>query len=124
MVNVEAIAEMSKSELADRLVATAKRAHSVVQRNKVLIRRVGFVAAGSAVAAVTGLALGGIEIKMPTLPKTKIRSDLAYSAAVTAANLAGVFGDAGEIIQASAYAAEGHGFGRISEAALRKRGVK
>jgi hypothetical protein len=125
-MNAEAIQEMSKSELVEKVLATGKRATALAHKHKATIRRVGIAFAGSATAAASGLICGAVEIKMPTLPKTKVRTDLAAAVAVTGLNAAGIFGDDGlaEVIQAGAYAAYGHGMGRIAEAALRKRGVK
>lgn len=123
MPSLDALKTMSKEELVQKAYASGRRALATFQKHEKMIKHVGMSLAGDAAATGTGLLCGGIQLKLPTIPKTRFRTDLAAAAALSLLNLSNVMGDATPIFQASAHAFTGHGMGRISEAFLRARGV-
>lgn len=123
----EKLDELSKHELVQQL-ARAKSAHAnFVKTHKGTIKRVATVAACTAVAAGSGAAAGLLELKMPLVPKTKLRIDLLVSGVLSLANVAGVAADEeviGRVIQSSSDALGGHAWGRMAEKFALSKGVK
>lgn len=116
--------ELSKQELIEKVQGHAKRALAAYQQHRGTIRRVGMLAAQNTAAVAAGVLCGGLEIKMRTIPKTRVRTDLVLASGIALANLANVFGDATPIFQSSADAFTGHGVGRGTEKFLLSKGVR
>lgn len=115
--------EMSKHEVVQQLANLKARGQGALNKHKASIKRIGLVTAQGAVSTMTGVALGLIELKQPTIPKTKLRVDVTGALALSLLNASGVTEEMLPIFQSAADAMNGHGWGRMSEAFFEKKGV-
>lgn len=81
------------------------------------------VICGTLAAAGGGLA-GLAAVKMPHVPKTKVRTDLALGAVIGAATAAGLFDEHAPMVGAVAHGLLGYGMGDVVKAKLLASGVK
>lgn len=123
MASIEALKSMSKEELVQKAHSTAQRAVATYRKHQAMIKHVGMSVAGDAAAVGTGLFCGALELKLPRLPKTQLRTDLLAAGGLSLINLTNVMGEATPIFQAAAHAFTGHGMGRVSEKFLLSKGV-
>jgi hypothetical protein len=107
--------ELSKHEVVEQLARYKARGSAIIQKHKGAIKRVSLVTACSAVSMVTGVAFGLLELKQPTIPKTKIRIDVAGASLLSLANALGATDELLPIVQSAADAMNGHGWGRYGE---------
>lgn len=107
--------ELSKHEVVEQLARLKARGNAVLDKHKGSIKRIALVTASSAVSAGTGIALGLLELKQPTIPKTKVRIDVAGATVLSLLNATGVTEEMLPIVQSAADAMNGHGFGRMAE---------
>jgi hypothetical protein len=122
-MNAIALQELPKSELVHKVLAHATHARHLAVKHKGELKRIGTHVAQSTTAAVVGFAAGGLELKLRTIPKTKVRTDLALATLLAAANVFDVFDAGAPLAQSAADALTGHGMGRFGEAFLQKHGV-
>lgn len=116
--------DLSKHELV-QLAAKAKAGmHKFKHEHGTWIKRVGIIFASSAVTTGVGVGLGFLELKMPRIPKTRVRLDSLGALALTAVNASGVMGEAMFVTQSAADAMNGHSFGRYGEEFFAKHGVR
>jgi hypothetical protein len=114
--------ELPKGELVHKILAAGQRRLAAVKRDKKLYKRMGLVALQGVVAGIAGGVAGGLEIKMPTLGKTPIRTDLLLATAISGMNMIDVFEEGTPLAQSASDALTGHGVGRMAEKFLRQRG--
>lgn len=122
-MNAIALQELPKSELVHKVLAHASHARHLAVKHKGEMKRIGTHLVQSTTAAVVGLGCGGLELKLPHIPKTKVRTDLALASLLALANVFDVFDAGAPIAQSASDALTGHGMGRFGEALLRKHGV-
>jgi hypothetical protein len=124
-MNAQALAltELPKSELVHRYLAKVHHVRHLATKHKAEAQRIGTHLVQSTTAAVVGFAAGGLELKLRTIPKTKIRTDLALAFLLSGANAFNVFEAGSVIAQSAADALTGHGMGRFGEELLKKHGV-
>lgn len=115
--------ELSKHELVQKLARLENRRQTFLKEHGAAINRFLQVGVQSTLAATTGAALGLLELKMPHIPKTKLRIDTVVGGALALANMAGATDGALPYVQSISDAMTGHGFGRMSEAFASAHGV-
>jgi len=116
--------ELSKHELVELAAKAKAGVHKFKHEHGGTIKRVGMIAAQSTVASVTGVGLGFLELKMPRIPKTRVRVDSVGALLLTLVNATGVMEEMLPISQSCADAMNGHSFGRYGEAFFLKHGVR
>jgi hypothetical protein len=77
-----------------------------------------------AVASTAGALAGLAAVKMPHLPKTKVRTDLALGALVGTATALGLFDEAAQLAGAFAHGLLGYGTGDAVKQKLLASGMK
>lgn len=95
-----------------------------IQRHKETAKHVGTTLVQAVVASAGGAAAGGLSVKFPHVPKTKVRTDLALGAVVGAATAAGVFDEHAATVGAFAHGLLGFGMGDVVRNKLLASGVK
>jgi hypothetical protein len=120
----EKLDTLSKHELVEMAAKAKAHVHHFKARHGGTIKRVGMLTAQSAVTTATGIALGALELKMPRIPKTRIRFDSVGAALLTLVNATGVMEEFLPISQSAADAMNGHAWGRYGEAFFLKHGVR
>lgn len=123
-MNAIALQELPKSELVHKVLAHAHSARHLAQKHKGEMKRIGTHFAQSTTAAVAGIAAGGLQLKLRTIPKTKVRTDLVLATLLAGCNVFDVFDAGAPIVQSAADALTGHGMGRMAEEFMLKHGVK
>lgn len=120
----EKLDELSKHELVQQL-ARMKNAHAnFVKEHKGAIKRAFTTVICGTVAAGAGVGAGLLELKMPTIPKTKFRTDIAASSLLALANVAGVTDELAPFVQSASDSLSGAGWSRLSEKFFEKKGIK
>jgi hypothetical protein len=127
-MSVQAIAhkldELSKHELVQKLARFENKRQAFVKEHGHTVKRILQVSLQSTLAATTGVALGLLELKLPHIPKTKVRFDTVVGGALALANMAGVTEEALPYVQSISDAMTGHGAGRMAEHFAETHGVK
>jgi len=95
-----------------------------MQKHKAVAKHALVTVGCSAVAGVGGAAAGLAAVKMPHLPKTKVRTDLAVGAVVGLATAAGMFDEHAAWASALAHGFIGYGTGDVVKQKLLASGMK
>lgn len=95
-----------------------------IAKHKATAKHAGATVIGGIAAGAGGATAGFMAVKMPHLPKTKIRTDLTVGAITAAAVAAGVFDEHGASVAALAHGLIGYGMGDVTKQALLARGMK
>jgi|SRR6185369_7940700 len=122
-MNAIELQELPKSELVQKVLGHATHARHLAAKHRGEIKRVGTHIAQSVTATVVGGVCGVLQVKLPTIPKTKFRTDLLLASGLALANVFDVFDAGAPLAQSAADALTGHGVGRFAEEFLRKHGV-
>lgn len=93
-------------------------------RHKETAKHVGKTLIGTVVASAGGATGGALSVKVPHIPKTKVRTDLALGAVIGAATAAGVFDEHGSAVAAFAHGLLGFGVGDVVRAKMLAAGMK
>ncbi len=93
-------------------------------KHKAVAKHAGITLACSALASVGGAVAGLAAVKMPHLPKTKLRTDLVLGALIGGATAAGVFDEAAAMVGAVAHGLLGYGTGDAVKQKLLASGMK
>lgn len=121
MDSISQLSRQSSGKLAHQLhnMKELAKKHRVKERAqhgaKVLV--------GVAMAAAGGVVAGGLQLKMPTIPRTKLRTDLSLGAALAAAAAGGLFGDMDHQMADMAKGLVGAGMAGASSNFLQAHGV-
>jgi hypothetical protein len=97
---------------------------SGIAKHKQVAKHAGVTVVCGLLASAGGAAAGLAAVKMPHLPKTKIRTDLALGAVIGAATAAGMFDEHAPMVGAVAHGLIGYGTGDAVKAKLLASGVK
>jgi hypothetical protein len=116
--------ELSKHELVQKLARLENKRQAFMKEHGHALKRALTVGIQTTLAAGTGAGLGLLELKMPHIPKTKVRWDTVVGGALSLLNVAGVTEEALPFVQSVSDAMTGHGFGRMSEHFAETHGVK
>ncbi len=95
-----------------------------LQKHKATAKHAGVTLVCSALASVGGATAGLLAVKLPHLPKTKVRSDLALGAVIGAATAAGLFDEHAPMVGAIAHGLLGYGTGDAVKQKLLAGGMK
>jgi hypothetical protein len=95
-----------------------------IAKHKQSAKHAGATVIGGLMASAGGGVAGVAAVKMPHLPKTKIRTDLALGTAIAAGVALGVFDEHGPHVAAFAQGMLGYGTGDSVKQALLAKGVK
>ncbi len=95
-----------------------------VQKHKAAAKHAGVTAVGSVVACAGGAAAGVAAVKLPFIPKTKIRTDLAVGTAIAVGVAMGVFDEHSQSVGAFAQGMLGYGTGDAVKKAMLAKGIK
>jgi len=95
-----------------------------IQKHKETAKHAGKTIVSGIAAGAGGALAGGLAVKMPHVPKTKIRTDLALGGAIGAACAVGMFDEHSEHVAALAHGLIGYGTGDATKTALLARGMK
>lgn len=95
-----------------------------VQKHKAAAKHAGKTIIAGIAAGAGGAIAGGLAVKLPHLPKTRIRTDLTVGALIGGACAMGVFDEHSEAVGALAHGLIGYGTGDAVKGALLARGVK
>lgn len=95
-----------------------------IAKHKASAKHAGVTVIGGLLASAGGGAAGVAAVKMPHLPKTKIRTDLAVGTAIAVGVAMGVFDEHSQHVGAFAQGMLGYGTGDAVKQALLARGVK
>ncbi len=106
------------------LIRHVMNIRSGIQKHKAVAKHAGKTVVAGAAAAAGGAIAGGLAVKMPHIPKTKLRTDLVLGAAVGGACAFGVFDEHSETVGALAHGLIGYGTGDAVKTALLARGVR
>lgn len=118
--HMRALAEKSKHDLM-RHVASIK---SGIQRHKAQAKHVGKTVVGAVLSSAGGAAAGVLSLKLPNIPKTKVRTDLVVGGLIAGAVAAGVFDEMSEQAGAVAQGMLGFATGDMTRQQLLKMGWK
>lgn len=97
---------------------------SGIAKHKAVAKHAGATIVAGVAAAAGGVTAGLMAVKLPHLPKTKIRTDLTVGALTAGAVAAGVFDEHGAAVGALAHGLIGYGMGDVTKQALLARGMK
>lgn len=93
-------------------------------KHKATAKHAGVSIVCGVLASAGGAAAGLAAVKMPHLPKTKIRTDLSIGAALGVATAAGVFDEHAPMVAAVAHGFIGYGTGDVVKQKLLAGGMK
>lgn len=93
-------------------------------KHKATAKHAGVTVVCGILASAGGGLAGIAAVKMPHLPKTKIRTDLALGAAIGAATAVGLFDEHAPMVAAVAHGLLGYGTGDAVKAKLLASGMK
>ena len=93
-------------------------------KHKATAKHAGTTIVCGVLASAGGAAAGLLAVKMPHLPKTKVRTDLALGAAIGAATAVGLFDEHAPMVGALAHGLLGYGTGDAVKAKLLASGMK
>lgn len=117
---MRALADKSKHDLM-RHVASIKNG---IQRHKAQAKHVGKTVIGAVLSSAGGASAGVLSLKLPTLPKTKVRTDLVLGGVIAGAVAAGVLEELSESASAFAQGMLGFATGDMTRQQLLKMGWK
>jgi hypothetical protein len=95
-----------------------------VAKHKAAAKHAGVTVIGGLLASAGGAAAGVAAVKMPHLPKTKIRTDLVVGTGISIGVAMGVFDEHSQHVGAFAQGMLGYGTGDAVKQALLAKGVK
>jgi hypothetical protein len=120
----ERLDALSKHELVEIAAKAKAGVHHFKHKHGSTIKRVGMIFAQTTVATVVGAGFGLLELKMPRIPKTRIRFDSIGALVLSGVNATGVFEEMLPLAQSAADSMTGHASGRYSEEFFVKHGVR
>jgi len=95
-----------------------------IAKHKATAKHAGVTVIGGLLASAGGGVAGVAAVKMPHLPKTKIRTDLAVGTAIAVGVAMGVFDEHSQHVGAFAQGMLGYGTGDAVKQAMLAKGVK
>jgi hypothetical protein len=97
---------------------------SGIAKHKATAKHAGVTVVCGVLASVGGATAGLLAVKLPHVPKTKVRTDLALGAAIGAATAAGMFDEHAQMVAALAHGLLGYGTGDATKQKLLASGMK
>lgn len=105
------------------LIRHVMNIRSGITKHKAAAKQAGKTVVCGLAAAGGGAIAGAMAVKLPHIPKTKIRTDLVVGAVIGGAVAAGMLEEHGEAVGALAHGLIGYGTGDAVKQALLARGM-